>query len=482
MDKVSIIIPARNEEYLEPTIKDLLRNAGGDIDILVGLDGYLPEPQIITNDARVRFFHFKEPIGQRAMINYLVRQSDAKYIMKLDAHCAVDEGFDVKLKQDCKYDWTVVPTMYNLDINTFTPKWHKITNYMYISSPDSDKPFRPQYFEGKKKDEGRRQPKNDKMIDDVMCCMGCCWFMHKDRFLDQGGCDENHVGGWGQQSVEVSLKAWLSGGSLKVNKNTWFAHWFRGDVGFPYEMPGSQVEKVREYSRDLWLNDKWPPATRKLQWVIDKFDPPGWREKNMAEFTPEALQSHFYKKVHLKKGDPKWRGIKVIKLPTDLLLYSQVIWDNKPDFIVEIGTAFCGMTLFFADMLDINGKGKVISIDPNPRGPLQEHDRIIYLRGDSKSPEIIEQIRNLVGDGSVMLSIDGNHKRAQVKWELKLYADIVTSGQYMVAEDCYDRESLITGPGEARDWFLGWNKQYTLTNIDKQFLIGFTKGGWLLKK
>jgi hypothetical protein len=100
--------------------------------------------------------------------------------------------------------------------------------------------------------------------------------MHKDRFWELGGCDENHEGGWGQQGVEVSCKAWLSGGALKVNKKTWFAHWFRGNQGFPYSISGNQIERVRKYSRDLWLNNKWKKQIRPFQWLIDKFDPPGW--------------------------------------------------------------------------------------------------------------------------------------------------------------------------------------------------------------
>jgi hypothetical protein len=158
--------------------------------------------------------------------------------------------------------------MYNLDVATWTPKLHKLTDYMYIGC-DEGRLLRAEYY-------GNRQPKSDKMIDDTMCCMGPGWFMHKKRFFEQGGCDENHEGGWGQQGVEVSCKAWLSGGALKVNKNTWFAHWFRGHLGFPYPISGKTIEQVRNYSRDLWLNNKWDKQKRDFQWLLDKFNPPGW--------------------------------------------------------------------------------------------------------------------------------------------------------------------------------------------------------------
>lgn len=273
---VSIIIPARNEVYLERTIRNILENAEGEIEVIVILDGYKPDPQIDVSDDRVIFHHFEESIGQRAAVNYGAKQAKGKYIMKLDAHCAVDKGFDIKLAKDCEYDWTVIPRMYNLDSETWKPKLHKRTDYMYFTSPQDEKPFRAAYY-------GSKQPKNNLMIDDVMCNMGPGWFMHKDRFWELGGMDEEH-GGWGQMGIEVSLKAWLSGGSLKVNKNTWFAHWFRGGggPGFPYKISGREVDKARKHSKDLWLNDKWPLAKRKLQWVIDKFNPPGWKKPNLT--------------------------------------------------------------------------------------------------------------------------------------------------------------------------------------------------------
>ena len=275
---LSVIIPARNEAYLERTIRNILTNAEGDIEIIAILDGYLPEPPIEMNDDRVIFHHFPEAIGQRQAVNYGAKVAKGKYIMKLDAHCAVDKGFDVKLAADCDYDWTVIPRMYNLDIETFEPKLHKRTDYMYIGMTEG-RELRAEYY-------GSRQPKNDKLIDDTMCNMGPGWFMHKDRFWELGGMDEGH-GGWGQMGVEVSLKAWLSGGALKVNKNTWFAHWFRGGggPGFPYKITGNAVERARRYSRDLWLNDKWPLAKRKLKWLVDKFNPPGWESWKANDLT-----------------------------------------------------------------------------------------------------------------------------------------------------------------------------------------------------
>lgn len=266
---LSVIIPARNEIYLEKTLRSILAAAEGDIEVLAMLDGYVPNPQINLGDDRVIFHHFPQSIGQRQCVNYGAKEAKGKYIMKLDAHCSVDKGFDIKLAADCDYDWTVIPRMYNLDYLTWTPKLHKRTDYMYIGR-DEGRLLRAEYYNS-------NQPKNDLMIDDTMCCMGPGWFMHKDRFWELGGMDENH-GSWGQMGVELACKAWLSGGAMKVNKKTWFAHYFRGGggPGFPYPISGRDQEKARQYSRDLWLNDKWPLQKRPFQWLIEKFSPPGW--------------------------------------------------------------------------------------------------------------------------------------------------------------------------------------------------------------
>jgi len=481
---LSVIIPSRNEVYLEKTIRNILENAHGDIEIIAELDGYIPEPQIVLDDARVKFVHHETAIGQRACINHGVSIAQGKFIMKLDAHCAVAPGFDVELAKNCDESWTVIPRMYNLDIATWKPKLHKVTDYMYFTSPHhTESPFRAAYFTGQQYREHRRKPE---MIDDVMCCMGPGWFMHKSRFLAQGGCDEGHHGGWGQQGIEVSLKAWLSGGSLKVNKNTWFAHWFRGGSGpgFPYPISGNQIERARDYSKDIWLNDKWPLATRKLEWVIQKFRPPTWDANYMEPNEDERKKAFVSMYRHtIKPGGNviRWRGHRVLKFPADLSLYQQAIHEKKPDFIVETGTKWGGSTVFFADMCTLNGGGRVISIDVEALArPL--HPWITYLTGDSKSEEILRQVKDIVGDKSVMVILDSDHSFHHVMWELHRYSKIVTPGQYMVVEDCLNKYGESHHPMKARDWFLKRTKRFELVDVARKHIAAMSMGGWLLRK
>ncbi|MCK9520471.1 MAG: glycosyltransferase, partial [Dehalococcoidia bacterium] len=96
---LSVIIPSRNEQgYLEKTIESVLNAAEGEIEVIVVLDGWLPENPIqfpVTDTKQLRWIHNPESIGQRQAINQAARQARGKYIMKLDAHCAVAPGFDV---------------------------------------------------------------------------------------------------------------------------------------------------------------------------------------------------------------------------------------------------------------------------------------------------------------------------------------------------------------------------------------------------
>jgi hypothetical protein len=73
---------------------------------------------------------------------------------------------------------------------------------------------------------------------------------------------------------------------MMTTRNTWYAHMFRtgnfkgaGHGTFPYPLSQAQVDAAREYSRDLWLHDRWPLAVRPLEWLIEHFQPvPDWHE------------------------------------------------------------------------------------------------------------------------------------------------------------------------------------------------------------
>lgn len=304
---LSVIIPARNEEWLQPTINSVLNASKAQTEVIVILDGYWPDIGIEDNP-NVRIIHHTESIGQRAATNEGVKLSNAKYIMKLDAHCCVDDGFDVKLIQDMQYDWTVVPRMYNLHV--FDWKCNKCGNQTYqgpkpekcekcdnttefeklliwqprrnrmsdFATFDNDLHF--QYWH-----DYRKRPEAQGDICDLMGQIGACWMLDRNRYWDIGGLDEAH-GSWGQMGVEISCKSWLSGGRQIVNKKTWFAHLFRTQPGFGFPYPNPGVLAARRHSKKLWLENKWDKAVKPLSWLIDKFSPvPTWEKPGETKIT-----------------------------------------------------------------------------------------------------------------------------------------------------------------------------------------------------
>lgn len=311
---LSILIPARNEEFLPETVEDLLKNIRGNTDIFVCLDGDI-HPKPLPKDPRVTYVHRHESWGQRKATNQLCKLSQAKYVMKVDGHCAFDEGFDVKMMSDMQDDWTMVPVMRNLhafnwvcdkcghttyqgptpitskgkdsfdackkcenkEAGTFTkdivwiPKENpQSTSYCF----DTELHF--QYFH----DYKARQQGD---LVETMSLQGSCFMLTREKYWELNICDED-FGSWGAQGTEVACKTWLSGGKCIVNKKTWYAHMFRtqgGDFSFPYNNPESKIAKARKRSQQLFLDNTWEQQTHPLSWLLERFKPvPYWHDGN----------------------------------------------------------------------------------------------------------------------------------------------------------------------------------------------------------
>lgn len=300
---LSVLIPARNEEFLGNTIADVLHNARAETEIIAVLDGQWPVYELPDHERLTLIYH-SEPVGQRAATNEAARLSRAKFIMKLDAHCSVGKGFDVKLMADCKEDWTVIPRMFNLHVFDWECKKCGARTYQGVEPKDCQarcggKEFEKVLVWRRRKNRvtdswrfdnnlkfqywrayGKRPEIKAQKISDTMSSIGACFFMHRKRYWEIDGLDENH-GSWGQIGTEIACKSWLSGGRQVVNKKTWFGHMFRTGKGFsfPYKLRGRQVNKARNHSRKLWIENTWPKAVHDLPWLIEKFSPvPDWDE------------------------------------------------------------------------------------------------------------------------------------------------------------------------------------------------------------
>lgn len=311
--KLSILIPARNEEFLKKTVEDILEHIEGETEIIVVLDGYETD---LPADPRLKVIHNPESIGQRAATNQACRLSNAKYVMKVDAHCAFDKGFDVKMIALMEDDWTMVPVMRNLhafnwvcenghiryqgpsgpctqcgkptvkDVVWIPKKRPQSTSYSFDSEPHF------QYFNDYKRRPEAKEVKEG--ITETMSLQGSCFMLTRDKYWELDICDES-FGSWGSQGIEVACKTWLSGGRVVVNHKTWYAHMFRtqgGDFGFPYPLSGKQTEKAKALARKIWFDNLWPKQTKPLSWLLEKFWPvPGWTEGQFAKIKAWPLQT-----------------------------------------------------------------------------------------------------------------------------------------------------------------------------------------------
>ena len=190
-----------------------------------------------------------------------------------------------------------------------------------------------------------------------------------------------------------------------------------------------------------------------------------------------ALYERIFRARRGNSRHPRWKGIPVIKMPNDLLLYAQAIHEKNPDLLIETGTKFGGSATFFADMMDLVGHGQVVTVDINAAAT-PAHPRITYLSGRSTSTEIIDAMRSMSDGKRTMVVLDSLHTRRHVKRELVSYGQFVSAGMHMVVEDCYGDRGLC-GPGEAVDWFLPRTKKFILDPVEDQFVTGVTRGGWL---
>lgn len=287
-DLVSIVIPSRNEKYLLKTIQDILKKASGNIEVIVILEGYWPNVEELINDSRVVYIHFPQAKGMRRAINSAVSISKGEYILKVDAHCMFDDGFDHKLKIGCEDDYVVVPRRYSLEPETWSRKEKNPIDYMYLSPELHGKEWRD-HHESINSNEPRVCDSDshsanckfysDNNLDDLMSFQGSCWFMKRSYYDFLELMDEENYGAFWYEAQEIGLKCWLSGGRVIVNKNTWYAHFHKPrEEGRGYSLDKSDKEKVRAFM-EKWLvgKDVWHKQHESISWLIKKFAPvPEW--------------------------------------------------------------------------------------------------------------------------------------------------------------------------------------------------------------
>jgi cephalosporin hydroxylase len=195
-----------------------------------------------------------------------------------------------------------------------------------------------------------------------------------------------------------------------------------------------------------------------------------------------------------------WMGVPIHKCPNDLWTYQEIIYEVKPDVIVETGTLVGGSAYYLASLCDLIGRGRVITIDvDNAEGSISrepgpvckarpDHPRITYLRGSSTSEDVLLRVKSLIHTGErVLVDLDSDHNKTHVFAELCAYSPLVSIGSYLIVEDTNLNGHPILpqfgpGPMEAVEEFLTMNANFVLDREREKHFLTFNPCGYLRRK
>ena len=213
----------------------------------------------------------------------------------------------------------------------------------------------------------------------------------------------------------------------------------------------------------------------------------------------------------------KWMGRPIIQYPQDIMAMQEIIWETRPDVIIETGIAHGGSLIFSASMLAMldhcdavesgnvldtsKSNRRVIGVDVDIRNhnrkAIQDHPlyhMITMIEGSSTDEEVLERVKDELGpDKKILVALDSNHTHEHVLAELNAYAPIVSIGSYCIVfdtvienlpEDAYlDRHwGIGDNPMTAVSAFLERNPNFVVdSDIDNQLLISVAPGGFLKK-
>jgi cephalosporin hydroxylase len=197
-----------------------------------------------------------------------------------------------------------------------------------------------------------------------------------------------------------------------------------------------------------------------------------------------------YHQHHVSFAECRWMGVKAYKSPLDAWILQEILFEVKPDVVVEIGSAEGGSTLYIASLMDLIGKGKVLSIDIDRTRFAAVHSRNVTLTGDSSSAPIVSQATEVCRGQSVLVVHDGDHRKEPVLRDLEAYAPLVSVGSYLIVEDgvidLFRPGDGIGGFGDgplaASEDFLARHPEFEVDASRERYLATYNPRGYLRRK
>jgi cephalosporin hydroxylase len=183
---------------------------------------------------------------------------------------------------------------------------------------------------------------------------------------------------------------------------------------------------------------------------------------------------HTWKRNH-------WLGIRTLQNPNDVWIIQEIIFDVKPDLIIETGTLNGGSAILWAMILsEVNSQGKVITIDTEDkiseaRKSRTFQERVEFILGSSTDPRIVSEISTQAKGKKVLVILDSNHKRDHVLKEIEGYGPLVSVGSYLIVQDSIVnghpvRKEHGPGPMEAIDSFLSSTDKFA-PDLERERLL-----------
>lgn len=176
----------------------------------------------------------------------------------------------------------------------------------------------------------------------------------------------------------------------------------------------------------------------------------------------------------------RWMGRPIIQYPQDMIAMQEILWDVRPDLIIETGIAHGGSLVFYASLCELMGHGEVLGIDidirPHNRASIESHamsKRIRMIEGSSIDPVIVDEVTRFAQGMRVLVVLDSNHTHAHVLAELLAYAPLVSVGSYCVVFDTVVEDMPVDAFPD-RPWGLGNNPKTAVREFlgrDGRFMI-----------
>jgi cephalosporin hydroxylase len=217
------------------------------------------------------------------------------------------------------------------------------------------------------------------------------------------------------------------------------------------------------------------------------------KQANPPSLSQQQVVDLFHQINYWQQGSwqTKWLGVDTLQNPNDVWVTQEIIFEHKPDFIVETGTLRGGSAAIWAMVQEqVNPKGRVITIDIEDQRDVAKlpaiwSRRIDFILGSSTAPEVVAEVtRRVRGSRSTMVLLDSDHSKAHVKAELLAYAPLVSVGNYLIVQDTNTnghpvRTTFGPGPMEALEDFVASDDRFQSDRTRERLLLTYHPKGYL---